>query len=239
MTKDELIALYFSNQLSDESKDKFDHLLTTDSDFAKEVNFQKNLKTIITKEEQQDLKAELASIENSTKNTSKTYTKWLIAASIIVILAIPSLMFFGQKTTNKDALFAANFEPYKNVVHPIVRGESSDDIKTKAFIAYEAKSYDDALLYFNTILKEHPDGAILFYKSIILLQKEDYNKALGILESNTAIPNQLKQQQQWYLGLVYLKTNQTDKAKAIFKTLSENNYFKAKQSKKLLDNLSN
>ena len=237
MTKDKLIEHYFSNTLSPEAQKEFDHLLATDTEFQKTFKFQENLKTVIKKETQTQLKEELQSFDNSTKPSSKTYIKWLVAASIIILLALPSFWYFGSSNLDNDALFATNFKPFENVVHPIVRGEDSDDLKSKAFISYEAKDYEEALNYFNDILKESDNATISFYKANVLLQLNKNDEAIEILEQNNELPQKLKSQQQWYLALAYIKTNNTKKAIARLNTIIENGTYKKKAAEQLLEQL--
>ena len=236
MNKDELIADYLKNRLSHEAQQEFDHLMATDSEFAKEVTFQENLKSVIKKEEHTQLKQQLKAFETlDTAAPAKSYLKWFIAASIVALLAIPSMWFFTNTSINNDELFAANFEPYRNVVHPIVRGETAQDIKTKAFIAYETKNYEEALGYFNKILKESEDETILFYKANVLLQLNKGDDAIAIFENNLKTSDSLNEKNQWYLALAYLKNNNIDQAKHQLQALiTSNSKFKSKTAKQLL-----
>ncbi|MDN3491912.1 tetratricopeptide repeat protein [Winogradskyella bathintestinalis] len=237
MTKDQLIAHYFSKTLSPEAQKEFDHLLTTDTEFKKAFKFQENLKTVIKKETQTQLKEELQSIENPTKTSSKTYIKWLVAASIILLLALPSFWYFGPSNLDNEALFATNFKPFENVVHPIVRGEDYNDLKTKAFISYEAKEYEETLNYFNALLEESDNATISFYKANVLLQLNKNDEAIKILEQNNELPQKLKTQQQWYLALAYIKINNTKKAKASLNAVINNGTYKTKAAEQLLEQL--
>lgn len=237
MNKEHLIEHYFSKSLSLEAQKEFDHLMATDSDFEKTVKFQTDLKTVIAKEEQAQLKQELQFLENSTEKPTKNYTKWLVAASIMVLLGISSFWYFGQSNLSNEDLFATNFEPYRNVVHPIVRGETSDDLKTKGFIAYETKNYKEALNSFDTLLNENDDATISFYKANILLQLNKTDEAISILSNNYNLPEKLKAQQQWYLALAYIKTEANEKAKTVLKGLIANGNFKKTEAERLLKQL--
>ena len=69
---------------------------------------------------------------------------------------IRTLLFLAKSNIqqlNTEQLYAQYFEPYRNVVQPIVRGENKTDTKSKAFQAYETKNYEDALKYFNTLMR--------------------------------------------------------------------------------------
>lgn len=236
MTKDKLIEHYFSKTLSAEAQREFDHLLATDLKFKQSFKFQEDLKTVIKKEEQTQIKQELRSFETSNKTFSKKYLKWFVAACVIVLLSLPFWQF-GQPKLDNEALFAANFEPYENVVHPIVRGETSSSLKTKAFISYEAKDYGQALNYFDALLIESDNATISFYKANVLLQLNRYKEAIEIFEDNTELSQKLKSQQQWYLALAYIRSNNTTKATVLLNTVIESGNYKKRAAEQLLKQL--
>lgn len=236
MDKNGLIALYFSKKLSLEAQKEFDHLMATDSEFAKEVNFQENIKVVIEKEERELVKQQLQDFETQ-ENASTNYTKWLVAASAVVLLGVSSFWYFNN-TIDPEKLYVENFEPYRNVVQPIVRSETRTDIKTKAFAAYETKNYEDALDYFDTMLNQKYDATISFYKANILLQLNDQKQAINILSKNLKVTDSLIDKHQWYLALAYLKNNDLDKAKNQLNDLiASPSTFKKEDAKYLLKKL--
>jgi len=238
MNKENLIARYFSKSLSPEAQKEFDHLMAIDSEFAKEVAFQNNLKIAIKKEEQDALKKELQDFETEENSPSFNYKKWLVAASVAAVLALTGFWYFGESNLSNDQLFANNFEPYNNVTYPIVRGENSNDLKAKAFIAYEAKNYKDALNTFDTLLIKGEDAAISFYKANALLKLNRVDEAIVILSDNADLPDILEAQQKWYLALAYIKIASNDKATTTLKALIKDGTHKKKEAEQLLKQLS-
>ncbi|WP_417199276.1 tetratricopeptide repeat protein [Bizionia sp.] len=238
MNKENLIEHYFSKTLTEETQKAFNHLMETDPDFAKAVAFEKNLKTVIAKEEQTQLKERFQALDNTAKsalkNTGNPYLKWAIAAVIIILLAIPSFWIYQQNNVSNQALYASHFEPYKNVVHPIVRGQDTHDLMSQAFIAYEAKNYELALKHFNTILKYNPDTVLYFYKANALLYLDKNKEAITILSDTKNISENFKAQQLWYLALAYIKTESNLKAATTLKALISNGTFKKQEAEKLL-----
>ncbi|WP_299271870.1 hypothetical protein [uncultured Psychroserpens sp.] len=235
MDKDELIALYFTKELSPEAQKEFDHLMASDEEFAKEVAFQKNLKTVITKEEQSNIKAQLQGFESEEK-TRVNYKKWFVAAGIVMFLGWFGIMYINN-TTPAEKLFAEYFEPYRNTVQPILRGEAQNDIKSKAFQAYETKDYNRALDYFNMLLDEQYDETIAFYKANVLLELNKTENAITILEQNLKTSDSLNDKNSWYLVLAHLQQNNTDKAKRILIKLNDDSNYKREDVKTLLKQL--
>ncbi|WP_456441708.1 tetratricopeptide repeat protein [Psychroserpens sp.] len=236
MDKKELIVKHFTQKLSQEEQKEFDLLMASDSNFAKEVAFQKDLKTAIKKEEQDILKKQLQDFE-AEKNSAFNYKNWLVAASVVVLLGMSSFWYFNNSIDPQE-LYVENFEPYRNVVQPIVRGETKTDLKTKAFTAYETKNYTDALQYFNELLKENPDETIAFYKANVLLKLNKTGEAMAILKKNLIIDS-LNAKNNWYLALAYLKITDIKNAKKHLKIVNSNplSDYKNEEAKKVLKQL--
>ncbi|MCL6296237.1 tetratricopeptide repeat protein [Jejuia spongiicola] len=235
MDKNELIASYFSKTLSKADKKVFDHLMDTDSEFADNVLFHKNLKKSIQKEEQEATKKILQDFEQE-KSSSFNYKK-IVAASIIVLIGLSCFWYLNTEKTNPDKLFTDNFTPYRNVVQPIVRGETDNDLKTKAFVAYESKKYNEAISYFNEVLASEPSNTILFYKANALLQVNKTNDAILIFQDNLKTQDAFQDKNLWYLSLAYLKNNNIEASKQTLSKLLSNHEFKKEEAKLLFKKL--
>jgi len=235
MNKEQLIAQYFTKKLSQKAQKEFNHFMVNDKAFAKEVTFQENLKKVIDKEERDSVKLQLQDFELEEKSPFN-YKKWLVASSIIVLLAASSFWYFN-KPINTEKLYTEHFEPYRNIVHPIVRGDVNTDLKAKAFIAYESKTYQEALNLFNTLLKEKDDETLAFYKANILLKLNKTEEAASIFKGNLKTSDSLDAKNNWYLALAYLKLNDIESAKTILNELNTTSSFKNKGVKQLLKQL--
>lgn len=235
MDKQELIAQYITRKLSHEAQKEFDHLMVTDTEFAEEVAFQDNLKAVIEKEERDTVKLELQGFEAEEKSTFK-YKNWLVAASVIILLGLTTFLYFDN-SIDTEKLYVENFEPYRNIVQPIVRGETNTDLRTKAFTAYETQNYDEALKHFNEMLKENPDEIIAFYKANTLLKLNKTEEAISILENNLKTKDSLDAKNNWYLALAHLRLNDVENARTILANLNTTSSFKNKAVKDLLKKL--
>ncbi|MCF6279799.1 MAG: hypothetical protein L3J14_05565 [Flavobacteriaceae bacterium] len=233
-----LITQSLNNSLSDKDKKAFDALLESDVEFAKEVTFQQSLQKVIAKEEYATLKTHLQSLENSKSTTN--YKKWLVAASIVLLVGFSSLWFLNSEASvSSQELYAQNFEPYRNVIKPIVRGEMDDTLETTAFTAYETKDYDKALILFNKMLDENDSEITKFYKANVLLQLDKTEEAIVIFKQNTNLKGDWKAKNSWYLAMAYLKADDVENAKKQLEILAnnQNNTFKKSTVKKLLEKL--
>ena len=241
MDKEELINDYFEGSLSESQLGEVQNLLKTDANFAADFEFQKELQQSLKKEERREIK-ELFSDLNTTETKMETNVfrmrPWLVAASIALLMGIGSwLFFFNSPEVNTDQLYAANFTPYDNVVHPIERGNKLEDLKTQMFAAYEAKDYELWLQLTEQLTAKQKDGYIDFYAGIVQMALGNHKKAIPLLEGYIKADGELTDRATWYLALAHLKTNELTKCKEELKLLIQKNGFKADAAKVLLEQL--
>ena len=238
MKRESLIVKFFENTLSEEERLEFETLMDSDEEFKKEVAFREELASVITLDDREAIKQELQALEQPTIQRKS----WLlpIAASLVVLLGISSFWFFGNQTASPEDLFNTHFEPYRNIVEPIVRGDANESIEVKAFAAYEQKDYGLALSYLNVLLKEDSNNNTLrFYKANVLLQLNKGKEAADIFKENLKLSDTLLEKNQWYLALSYIKLNQFDLAKQQLDELIKNpkSDYKKKEATFLLKKL--
>ncbi|NVK53185.1 MAG: hypothetical protein HWD85_09640 [Flavobacteriaceae bacterium] len=180
---------------------------------------QKDLQLIIAKQEAVKTKDLLNSFE---KGASKSYKKWLVAASIIAIIGITSFWLLN-KPNNSENLFANYYAPYENVIYPISRTEKVKNKKVAAFESYELGNYKKALNQFNALSEEKKEDkeVITFYKAICYLQLDQPEKTIDLLRNNFKNNALWKDKNYWYLALAYLKTDNRIAAKKVLVELSK------------------
>jgi len=104
-----------------------------------------------------------------------------------------------------EDLFVENFEPYRNIIQPIVRGESINTIEYRAFVSYENNEYYKAINLFNSV-KNPSKSSILFYKSMCYLATNNSSEAIKILlpiatnKNLKASEIGFKEKANWYLA---------------------------------------
>lgn len=122
-------------------------------------------------------------------------------------------------------------------MHPIERGVEIEDLKTRAFTAYENGEFEKALALFKELNTKSTDSYLQFYEAIVLMQLEKHKEAVPLLENYIAANGELKERAQWYLSLSYLKTKQLDKSKSLLMELTQQDGFKSKEASNLLKEL--
>ena len=236
MKHEKLIEKYIHNRLSVEEKTVFNDLLKNDIAFKEEVALHTNLKKAVAAEDDAQFKTLITNLEQQAENTTtqkRSYVKWLAAASIVLLLGFSYFLNMGQKLST-DELFAQNFEPYRNVVAPIVRSDDFQDEKTLAFMAYEKGEYKTAITLFSNLYTTTKEPYYLFYKANALLKLERANEAIPLLLEHLKTKDTLAEKSNWYLALAYLKIEDTQKAKEALQKVIANKSYKTKEAQKLI-----
>ncbi|TMM30484.1 hypothetical protein FDT66_06890 [Polaribacter aestuariivivens] len=194
-----------------------------------------DIKIVAAHKEYEKGKIKLQQIEK--KNNFFFSKKWLIAASVLFLVSLSSLLFLPSEKS-ADELFASYFEPYTNVIAPISRSYKNKSTLEIAFKNYENKKYAEALEGLEGSITKENKTALHLYIAVTNLELENTNKAIAILEKNLKDTNTWKDKYLWYLSLAYLKEKKTEKAIKTLKTLSkEVNNFKKLETLSLLKKL--
>ncbi len=177
----------------------------------------KSLKKIIAKAEYKKGKAYLSQLESRSKSS---YSNIRIAASVLLVLGLTIgvfLMLNSKDQVHSEDLFVEYFEPYQNIIAPITRDSSKDNLNglERAFFNYENQQYELALRSFDSLLmySDFDKSTLRFYKANTLLKlNQDLSECIKIFEQNINESDQWKDKNLWYLSLAYLKSNEQDKA---------------------------
>lgn len=216
MTKEELIEKYISGRLTSEEKLEFDRLIETDASFREEVRFHKDLKRVTEHDQDEAFKKQLQEYEKRVGIKRRPFIAMGVAASIV--LALGSALWIVFQKTPSEKLFAEYYEPYRNVVAPVVRGDDSEDIEARAFSAYEKGSFEEAVTNFETLLSEEENSEYRFYLANSYLALGHSQSALQQLvryPSNSRFSDKIP----WYRALAYLQLDDLDTAKEILQQI--------------------
>lgn len=233
MENETLLHKYFEQQLSEEEKVLFASLLQNDAAFAKEVEYQKNVKKAIILNEREAIKQKLKSYEAKPKFRT---AYWLSAA--VVILFLGGLTWFQLQPSSPEKLYQEYYQSYPNVVAPTVRGDSERNIKSDAFYEYDSRNYEKSLTLFSKIYADEGVDYALFYKAMSLLELKRYSEAIASFdEFKTTDNNAFSPFVKWYKALSYLKLNEKEKAILLLHELAEEENPQQFKAKELLDAL--
>ncbi|MEP0265919.1 hypothetical protein [Dokdonia sp.] len=235
MDKDLLIQKYLQGTLSESEEQLFQEYIENDPSFADDIPFYEGLNYAFAKADYDQTKAQLHSFYKEEQKSR--WRRWSVAATVLVLIGLGSIFYFNS-TDSTESLYAHYFEPYKNVVQPIVRGEVVKTTKALAFMAYDDGDYTKAIKHINDLLEEKPEAILALYKANAQLQIDQTEAAIETLESHVEKTDTIYAQAQWYLALSYLKLDNKATAKSHLNILLQtNSSFKNKEAIALLNSL--
>lgn len=237
MDKEQLIQRYFSNSLTQEEKVLLDDFLKNDEEFKNQFDFELDLQKVIGQAKRMELKSKLKGFEDEIDASSKSvisissYKKWLVAASILIIIGLGYLQFSNP---NLNTLYDENFQVYPNTEVSITRGEEAETLERKAFIAYETEDYDQALQLFSE-MPEQP--YIAFYKAQCHLKLEQYSRAIELLNLNISKKAKYIPESYWYMSMAYLKMGDSENANKTLTYLVTHFDYRKEKAEELISRL--
>ena len=231
----DLIEKFIQNRLSSEEKLTFDELLNNDIDFKNEVAFHTNLKKAVKNNDDENFKNLISDLELKVKRQGQkhSYSKWLAAASIVLLLGLTYFLTIFNKPSTND-LFASYFQPYENVIFPIERSSDQQGDKVLAFYTYQEGDYEAAILLFSRLYNSTKEPYYLFYEANALLQLDRANEAVPLLLEHLKTKDALTDKTKWYLALAYLKEQDKHNAKKYLREVIKDGNYKARDAKELL-----
>ena len=247
------IENYLLGELKGDSLHKFEEKLQNDAHFAKEVALYKEINSSLSSrfsnyDEENKLRNTLEDLGNfHIKNNSKLklveqaakpktkvfsikkYTKYLVAASVILFASILWM--------NSDKK-APNYYDYNQFeqIDLVVRGDNNSHL-IEAQNAFNAKDFLKASKEFKILLKEDKTKVELqLYLGICLIEQNKFQLADEILSGLSKGNSIYKNEATWYLALSKLKQKDYKTCNDLLKTIPKDTE-KYAQAQNLLDKL--
>ncbi|MDP5121259.1 MAG: hypothetical protein NWQ46_06675 [Spirosomaceae bacterium] len=212
MDKEELVQKALKDKLNPAEKAEFELLMQTDEEFQTTYFFEKDVKVAVQQEERSRLKSRL--VNRETKPKFK-FWHWAAAAMVLFSVSFGAWRFF--QPSSQIGLFAQNYEKFPNLAAPNTRAVDNLTTKESAYRAYDRNEYEKAY----DLLTELNDQTSNFYAGICLIEMGKFEQATTYFES-LSFADEYENHRMWYLSLLYLKQNDTEKAKPILIYLANN-----------------
>jgi len=246
LSKEKKISAYLEKELSSKEAAAFEREIAQDEDLAREVSFFSHLADAVQAEHDDDLlkkKLEAANARWHQRQQEKTKViplrRIATIAATVAVLAVAGYFIYQEVEENPEEVFAAYYEPLDDEILEIETGTRNiiENPERKEWLKeaqqlYSAGDYIAAQEVFEQVLEEYPDDKTAqLYLGVTYLELEDVQLAQEQLEEiiNEDLYNlELPEQQyawsaaNWYYGLVLLKLDNIEAARAVFEKLTDN-----------------
>jgi tetratricopeptide (TPR) repeat protein len=216
------------------------------SGLQEDLQLHQKLNSVISDQKTISLQAQLDSIHNNLfesgskfkigkKNRNILFYTTGIAVSLILSGIVISKYFYTETDTKK--VYSVYFEPadigmsFRSGANDVI----NNDLRS-AMVLYEDKKYKEAIRIFEDILvKDSSRIGLNLYSGISYMEIKDYaeaNKKFNKIINHKA--NAFIESAQWYLGLCYLMTEDSGKAKDVFLCIANSESYYKKDAKRIL-----
>jgi tetratricopeptide (TPR) repeat protein len=241
------IDRYLGGVMNNDERDWFLKEAEGNSKLQEELQLHQKLNAMISDQETISLQAQLDSIHNNLfmpvrkrnieikVNKRKIYYVLGIAASLVISGTIISKYY--SKDADNLKVYAEYFKPADIGMSFRSSGNDAVNIDLRlAMVLYEDKKYQDAICIFEDILnKDSSRIGLNLYSGISYMEIKEYakaNKKFNKIIDHKA--NAFIESAQWYLGLCYLLTEESVKAKNVFEGIAKSDSYYKKDAKKIL-----
>jgi len=241
-----LISKYLEGDLNPIESRDFEDALIQDHELQEELDLYREVDEALSDTEVLDMRAQLDEIHEElspqiikrNKQSSKYVLRYAVAASLAVIISLGTYgLFFKKASDNK--IVSQFYKPYDvTLVNRSANEDLSETIR-EALYKYESQEYIEAIALFEQILDKNPQMiASHLYTGISFLEIEEYNNA-GISFNKVISQNDnlYIEQAEWYLGMVYLFTNEKEKARKQFRKIKNGEGYYRDEATKILRKL--
>jgi len=243
-----LIDRYIQGEMTMEEVKKFEEVLNKDATLKEEVDLYLVLKADYHIEKKHHFDNLIFTEELNPKKVlinKSSRQKALLLKPIFRIAALLTLgigmTFFAYKYlhfANSTQELAQTYLLERYPEPPIKRGQS-DMLLTQAQNAYKSQTYNEAIQGFQKIEQNGDANAEhYFYLGLSYLYKTNSQPQKAIMYFNKSIqsnPKQFEEEINWFKALAYLKDQNKEEAKVIFKKIISNDSWKKTEAQKLIE----
>lgn len=223
----QLIEDYLSGNLNESQKAKFEERLKNDNAFRLEVELRKDIEVVLADKQKNNVfdavkKAETQYFRKEEKVTIGLKRYLPYAAMIALLLVAYFVAYQLANNAAPEQLFTEYYQPYETYTQ--TRSQENKTLHTfeEGLTFYEQKEFDKAIGIFDELLIKEFNPAVSFYLGVSHLELNNLDEAINQLSPISNQQNNFSMQAKWYLALIYLKIDEPEKAKPLFKLLANN-----------------
>lgn len=242
----EWIDQYHDGEMDEVAVKEFESELVSNPRLAFEFELDNDLSAALSDTEVLDFRATLMEAQKEFKeNQSKkgiirpiTRKYWYAAASIVVLLIVAGSIFLLRPSGySNEKLFSMYYDSGESMTISRTGGANV----VEALLQFQNKNFDEACVLFSELLSADPSNiALQYYCGISNMEIQQFNRSAELFQSIIDQGNSIYYENaEWYLGLSYLVTDQTELAKEQFNIIAndEGHDFK-KDAESILQKLS-
>jgi tetratricopeptide (TPR) repeat protein len=239
------IERYNAGEMSDTEIQWFHKELQGNDKLREEVNLRKRTDEIMKRQNVMALRNKLSAIENKRREvtepvTNSKKTAFIRSAAVIAgIVLIGSIALYSGKNLNSEKIMKRYYKAYEPPTSQRSALAGTDAEFTLALEFYNTHDYQNAAILFSRMLEKKPnDMQTALLKGVSNFEEKKYPEAKQSFGKVIDDKNNLYiDQAQWYLALCYLNTNETDKAKQLFRIIGNESGIYKKDAKKIIRGL--
>jgi hypothetical protein len=239
------VERYNAGEMSESEKQWFLKELEGNEKLRNEVNLRKRTDEILKNQNVMSLRKKLSEIENRRKdvkkpvNDSKKIVFIRYAAIFAGLILIGSIAMFSGKNLNSEKIMKHYYKVYEPPTSQRSAQSGSNADFTLALEFYNTHDYEKAAVLFNKVLGNKPnDMQTVLLKGVSNFEEKKYPEAkqsfVKVIDDKD---NLYIDQAQWYLALCYLNTDETEKAKQLFKIIGKGDGIYKSDAKKIIRGL--
>lgn len=241
-----LISKYLDGELNPLEARSFEEALSQDHELQEELDLYRDVDEALADTEVLELRAQLdeiheelsPQIEKISRKSSRRVLRYAVAASVAVVISLGTYSLFFKKV-NDNKIVSQFYKPYD--VTLVNRSANSEltNILGDALYQYDNGNYREAITLFEEILDSDPEMmASHLYSGISFFELKEYVKAGNsfhkVIDHND---NLYIEQAEWYLGMVYMLTDQKEKARQQFRDIKKSEGYYSDEAAKILKKL--
>ena len=239
------IERYNAGEMSETEKQWFRKELEANKYLRTEVNLRNRTDEILKNQKVMSLRNKLADIEKQINEvtkpvkTSKKSAFIKYAAVIAALILIGSITIFSGKNLSADKIMKQYYKVYEPPTSQRSAQSGTDADFALALEFYNTHDYEKAALLFSKVLdNKAADMQTVLLKGVSNFEEKKYPEAKQSFGKVIDDKNNLYiDQAQWYLALCYLNTDETDKAKQLFKDIEKKEGIYKNDARKIIRGL--
>ena len=234
MSDEELIRAFYNDSANESEQEMFKLKYESDEVFREEAERMKSEIEAFKQVSRESIRAKFTEWEEEQKEGKQVHLGAFWKMGIAATLVIAS--FIGYLNWSSEDLYSAYYSTYPNYEYTTTRGESLDDLKSRAFGAYDQGNFSAAKTYFDELIDQSDNSTYHLFRGLSLMELQDFSGASTDFEKVIQSDSSYKETALWYGALSALQTDDHTRSINYLKQLTQSDDY-SEEAEELLDKL--